>query len=531
MSLPPGFRVVQQQRQDDEDDLPPGFRPVQSSRQQSGSVMGQYAVGAIEDLTSKLPFGLGRSMDALPRSVNLSDEMVGGVANVGTRIGNAVSGNDADPRLAGAAARDEWERRVGEYREEQPIRSFIEEGAGQVAAGMLTGGATAGTTLGRVGAGLATSRPVATAFGVGAADGALGGFGAGRSMEDRLQGAAQGGAIGAVTGGTLAGGGRLIQRTFGGNAARGIPEIEQLQAAKQSAYEAVDDLGARYSRPSIDQMVSRIRGEAQQMNINPARHPAAASTMQNLESILGEGDVSLTRLDQARQVIRRDVAASPDPAESAFGQMMINKIDDYIQNSGSADMVEGAAGQAASAIMAARSANQRFRKSELVADAIERAHLRAASTGSGGNEENAIRQNLRNLVQPGSRTARVFNDEERDLILRAVEGDSIQNALRLVSRFAPSSGGLSAMLGVGGAASMPAVAVPAMMLGEGAKRGAQLRQGALIDDVNRLIRTGSRAAPPPAVAAPTGIGMGIIGGSASSRLREEQERRERQFRP
>lgn len=530
MSLPPGFRVVQQQRQDDGDDLPPGFRPVQSP-QQRGSVMGQYAVGAIEDLTSKIPFGLGQSMDALPRSVNLSDEIVGGVANVGTRIGNAVSGNNADPRAAGAAARDHWERRVGEYREERPVRSFVEEGAGQVAAGMLTGGATAGTALGRAGAGLAASRPVATAFGVGAADGALGGFGAGRSMEDRAQGAALGGAIGAASGGALAGAGRLAQRALGGSAGRGIPEIEQLQAAKQSAYEAVDDLGARYARPSVDQMVSRIRGEAQQMNINPARHPAAASTMQNLESILGEGDVSLTRLDQARQVIRRDVAASPDPAERAFGQMMIDKVDDFIQASGPDDMVEGAAGQAASAIMAARSANQRFRKSELVADAIERAQLRAASTGSGGNEENAIRQNLRRLVEPGSRTARVFNDEERDLILRAVEGDGIQNALRLVSRFAPSSGGLSAMLGVGGAASVPGVAIPAMMAGEGAKRGAQLRQDALIDDVSRLLRTGSRTAPPSTVAAPTGIGSGIIGGSAASRLREEQERRERQFRP
>lgn len=502
-----------------------------SARQQQGQRTGQMFGQIAGTIADSLPVGIGNSLDALPRSVNLNDELMGGAANLTTRARNLLRGEDADPNAAGRAAADIQRQRTAEYREQSPVRAFGEELLGQAGAAALTGGMTVGTAIGRLGTGMATSRPIATAAGIGAAEGALGGFGAGDSMGERAQGAAFGGAIGGAMGGALGGAGRLAERAFGGNAARGIPEIEQLQATKQAAYEAVDNLGAQYSRPSVDRMVAGIRGEAQRMNMNPARHPAAASTMESLEQILGQGDVSLTRLDQTRQVIRRDVAASPDPAESTFGQMMIEQIDDYIQNAGVSDMTAGASGAAASAIMAARSANQRFRKSELVADAIERARLRAGSTGSGGNEENAIRQNLRRLVEPGSRTRRFFDEEETALILRAVEGDTTQNALRLVSRLAPSSGGLTAMLGIGGTAAMPGVAVPAMMAGEGARAGARLRQGALLDDVNRLVRTGSRTAPPTPASAPIGVGAGLLGGNSAARLREEEERRERQYRP
>ena len=73
------------------------------------------------------------------------------------------------------------------------------------------------------------------------------------------------------------------------------------------------------------------------------------------------------------------VLSAADPAERAFGQMMVDQVDEYIQGAGVGDMIEGSAGSAASAIMAARSANQRFRKSELVAD-VERELARYQQT-------------------------------------------------------------------------------------------------------------------------------------------------------
>jgi hypothetical protein len=49
------------------------------------------------------------------------------------------------------------------------------------------------------------------------------------------------------------------------------------------------------------------------------------------------------------------------------------------------------------------------------------------------------------------------------------EGTGFQNAARSLSRFAPSSGGLSAMLNMAGAALTPQIALPIMAVTEGAK--------------------------------------------------------------
>lgn len=192
--------------------------PARSERQQRGEVMGQYASRAIEDITSRLPFGLGRSMDALPRSFNVSDEMVGAAANVGTRIGNAVSGNDADPNVAGTSAGNEWERRVADYRAEQPIRATAEEIAAQAAMAIGTGGTSLGQSAGR----MAAARPMASATAAGGAIGASAGAGDGENLQERLQNAAVGGGLGALLGplGVLAargagGIGRAIGRATG----------------------------------------------------------------------------------------------------------------------------------------------------------------------------------------------------------------------------------------------------------------------------------------------------------------------------
>lgn len=197
---------------------PPAPAAPQTERQRRGEVMGQYASRAIDDLTSRLPFGLGQSMDALPRSFNASDEVVGAAANIGTRIGNAVSGNDADPNVAGTAAGDAWERRVENYREEQPLRSMAEEIAAQGALAIGSGGAS----LGRNAAQFAASRPLASATGASAALGGAAGLGDGETLGERAQNAATGAGAGALlgpagvyAGRTIGGAGRAVGRAMG----------------------------------------------------------------------------------------------------------------------------------------------------------------------------------------------------------------------------------------------------------------------------------------------------------------------------
>lgn len=504
----------------------PRFTVSPPPEQTRGRNLGQTYAGFVNQIIESAgrftPFN--NMADALPRSVNMSDELTGLAAEGAVNLRNMVHGENNDAGAANAGAREVERQQVAQYRQERPVQSFAEEMGSQLGASVLTGG----TSLGQAGARFAAQKPVTAGAAFGGLEGAVSGAGAGEGARDRLNQAMVGLSIGAPLGALTAGAGDNIARRFGAGRPE-MPEISDLQAAKTAAYQRVDEMGARYSSESVDSLVDRIRQRANQMSLNSTRHPAAASMIDSLDELASGRNMSLTELDQLRQIIRRDVANSTDRAEQEFGRMMIDEVDDFISNANASSMIAGSADDAADAIEAARLANSRFRKAELIDEAINRAELRASTGGTGGNSENAVRQNLRRLVEPGSRYRRFFSPEEQQAILRVVEGDNIQNLLRMGANFAPSKGGLSAMLGVGGTVAFPQVAVPSMVVGEVSRAAGASRRQALLDAMQQLIRTGqaTRTTTGPA---PALVGA-LSGNAAASRITAEEENRRRSMGP
>ena len=182
--------------------------------------------------------------------------------------------------------------------------------------------------------------------------------------------------------------------------------VDDLRAAKNTAYQAVDKAGVTFGPQDYDNMLVGLVNEAQGKHISPTRHQAAYSFINDMIQRRGNKPMTLTELDQLRQEVRRDLVvpsySNPDKAADAFfGDMIVDAIDDMIDAnpSGSA------------AMKAARLANSRLRKTEMIEDAIVRAERRAASTGSGGNLNNAIRQNLRAILD-SKRRSKSFTTEE-----------------------------------------------------------------------------------------------------------------------
>src|SRR5690606_29526572 len=118
----------------------------------------------------------------------------------------------------------------------------------------------------------------------------------------------------------------------------------------------------------------------------------------------------------------------------------------------------------------ARSIWTRMKKAETLDNALTKAERRAASTGSGGNADNAMRQNVRALLD-NPRTSRGMSAAERKAAERVVRGTPVQNALRLAGKLSPAGNGLMAGLGVGGAMVNPAYGIPSLV-GLGAKAAA-----------------------------------------------------------
>jgi hypothetical protein len=357
---------------------------------------------------------------------------------------------------------------------------------GNITGALVTGGqlAKSGATL------MAGAKPTIVSMGTrgaleGAGYGAVYGAGEGEGLQDRLlkagTGTLLGGALGGLTGGIA---GAFAQKA---NPKAAIPELDQLQSIKDAAYQAVDSSGARYKPEAVDDLLTDIIRRTAKDNISPTRHEKAYSLLIDLES--RRGPMSLTQLDQLRQEIRRDLVSMKDGGEAHFGQIMIDAIDDFIEKSGPAQMAAGDAQVAAQAIQTARKANSTLRKSELIQEAIDRATRRVAATGSGGNIDNAIRQEL-NRILSSPTLSRGFTQAEKNIMDAAIKGmGKGQGLLRLIGKLSPSGNGLMAALGLGATvtnplmAAAPAAGLIAKSISDNATRGA-------IQNVSNVVRTG-----------------------------------------
>jgi hypothetical protein len=253
-----------------------------------------------------------------------------------------------------------------------------------------------------------------------------------------------------------------------------VPTSESLAAQKSAAYQAVEGAGVTYSprdiRASVDGLVGKMRAD----HLDPELHPKASALLKILERDKGK-PMTLTQLDQKRQLIRREVMNGSD-GEKHFGGMMIDAIDELIESN-----------QAGGAVMReAREANTRFRKVEAVEDAVETARNRVGGTGSGGNIDNAVRQNLRRVMEK----TRNLTPQEQAALQSIVRGGKGQNALRAVGKLAPGGNGLSTWANIGSASAFgPLGALPAIAgsVAKGAADGMTMRK---MDNLVRLMARG-----------------------------------------
>lgn len=376
---------------------------------------------------------------------------------------------------------DDSRQKLEYQRKVNPVGSFVAELGGAIPTGMGFGGQIAGkgaTLLGRIGSGAA----------VGAAQGAV--YGAGSaSDEDRAAGALLGGATGGVLGGAIPAAAQGI-KGLTGRIGGAMPEIDDLYRARDAAYKAVDESGFRYSPQQFDDLVTDIYRRVGAGDIDPNPDGAHKFAVSMLNRLNGRNPPrTLSQIDDLRKVIRRDVI---DKGDDYFGEIMLDAIDDFIDKTGGDGVMR-----------AARTAHQTLRKSELIAAALEKARLNAASSGSGGNINNAIRQQIKAILTNPSKL-RGFTQAERDMMDKIVDPNSkLQDILRLVGRLSPSGNGLMAALGIGATAANPLFAIPitagvgAKVLSDGATKG-----GARA--LERAVRTGG-AAPRPLPMMPPGI--------------------------
>ena len=354
-------------------------------------------------------------------------------------------------------------------------------------------GAAAGAAEGIPALGALFARPVAqaaaTGAGVGAGD-ALGtdqnvGRGAALGAAAGFGGQAVGNAIGAA--------GSRLGSLFGD--APAIPTSQELRTAASNAYRASEDAGVVLTPDATSRLDQAVRAHMADFGYDPSLQPGGAAVLNALDRTAGE-NATLKGIDGIRRVAGQ-MGNPMYPSAGALGSGVKGVVDDFTNNLRPGDVLMGDQQGGVNALNQARQLYQRSSKDADLSDALDTANLRAGSTGSGGNINNATRQAARGVLQ----SRNDWTPDEEAALRGVITGTPVGNALRQVGKLSPESGGLMMSMdtlfpmaghaanGFGGA--MAGAGVP--LAGFIAKRAADGMTDRAVSNLGDLIRSGGDA--------------------------------------
>lgn len=416
------------------------------------SVAGNFGAGTQSGIAQMAGF----PVDAVTGAINGVGELTGMWGPIENPMGGSASIDAAlQPFRAGVPdpqnSTERMARRVGE-----------EVGASAVAAPLAMGNAAV-----RAAPGVFAGTEAASAIGSGAGAAIANEIAPNSTIAELL---------GLLAGGVPAG--YAASRALGDNGSgalvRGGTEEQRMRAA--DAYATVRADARVLPQDSVDDLALGISDRMNAERINPRLQPSSSAV---LDAIIADtaNPMRIEDVENLRRLTESSIPGTAAPADRRLAGIMKNEISDYL---------DGLNDPVAEGLREGRDAHRRATAAQSIDDASTRAVRRAASTGTGGNEINAMRQTLRSILD-NPRKARSFKPEELALMDQIVRGTGGQNALRSLSRLAPTSGGLSAMLGVGGVMASPAVALPIMAITELAKAGGERSTRKVVEALTQRI--------------------------------------------
>lgn len=419
----------------------------------------------------------------------LADDIVRTAANGATfgfadKIAGYLGGEGTEAERAKSKAAEE---RLG------TPAATVAELAGGVAP--VAGLARAGITATRLvpqsmtgGAGLAARTGAMATEGAGY--GALGALG---HDQDVATGAALGagaGAVGNVAGEAIATGVGKAAGLF--NKKPPVPETEELFRRGEAAYQRADQAGLVIKPEGIQRLAAEVKSDLANNAYDPALAPKIKVVLDRLDE-LSQGNVTLKGVDTLRKIANANV----DPGnafEAKLSGDVVRRIDDFLDN---LDATHVLMGNKTEGVMALREARQNWamaRKSEIVEDAVERATLQAQSAGSGGNIDNALRQQFKDILKNPKRS-RGFTEDERDAMRQIVAGTTPQNLARLLGKLSPEGNGLMLTIQAVGGMATGGASLPAAAVGAAAKRFGDQATHNNVYALARVIKNGGSAEP------------------------------------
>lgn len=284
--------------------------------------------------------------------------------------------------------------------------------------------------------------------------------------------------------------GAAVPGAFALKRGTGAPSLDDLKAEEGALYDKVRDSEFRLSPHQTQQLQGNVSARMYDEGMFPPADPQATGAISRLYEMPDRapgGMPNLQDVEDVRQYINQRVMKSGTEAEKALAPAMKQEIDRYLEKLAERNP---AAREGVEAGQRAHKVSQKRMKAEEVGREVQNAEWRASTTGLGGNDINALRQNIRRILDDPDRV-RGYSKAERDQMQKIVEGTNATNAARFVGQLSPQrSPWLTAMQG-GGAlyAANPALMAPSA-IGIVAQAIGETLTRKQVSDLSAMIRAG-----------------------------------------
>ena len=475
-----------------------GYKPTEST----------YAEGFV-------PEGARAATAARGMSFGAAENIAAGAAAGGEKVKRLFTGEEQRP--FGEAYEDYLGLSrdiIGQYQKEEPVESFFTEAVPAIASGVgleraiATGAPRAIAAMSpaaRIPVG--TSPSIAKTAAASGAGGAVYGFNTGETGE-RLESAFE-----LAIPSAIFGGGGQVALNFAAPAIRGIgrafgrrmeqfdtrPTVEAARQLKNDIYKRATDSGVVYDVPAM----RSLHGRAKRLVADSASYDRTVDDQMtaalNILKRNSKTPSNLIQLEKIRRAMFERYKKSGYSDQSI--RDLVDLVDDTIQNFGTGD---------GTIIKAARLANSRYKKAELIDSAFDKARRSAEAAGSGGNTINRYKQVVNNILN-SEKEMRFFDAAEEEAMRNFVEFTTQEQLARVLGKLDPTSGGLMAALGFGSYLADPvataAVAIPAAI----ARRGLEQTTGESGEALVTRMATGRTPMTTP-VTTPSTAGSQVVSG-------------------
>jgi hypothetical protein len=270
------------------------------------------------------------------------------------------------------------------------------------------------------------------------------------------------------------------------------PTVQELKGQAGQQYKFAEDVGAVFKKNSYNQFANKLESTLAKEGLDKTLQPRVFAALERIKDTKNS-NVTLENMEILRR-IGQSAGSSIDASERRLASILVDNLDDFVENAQPGQLSKGSS-EAVRALTDARELWKRAKKTEIIDDLVASAELRAEANYTQSGVENALRRKLVNLAD-NPKKLRAFSKEEQELIKSTAKGGSVQNALRLLGKLAPT-GAVSA--GVSGGAGFvfggPYGAVGLPLIGGAARKGAEQLGLRNIEQLRNRLATGNAPIP------------------------------------